>query len=395
MHRSHKIALDPTVKQAQYFQRACGVSRFAWNWGLAAWGTLYRQGLKPSGPQLKKLFNSVRHVFFPWSGEVLRDATAQPFANLQAAFSNFFHKTSRYPRFKKKGVQESFYIANDKFKVEGNQILIPKLGWIRMFEPLRFNGKILSAVVSRTADRWFCSISVDVESTPTVSENQATVGVDLGVKDLAVLSTGEKILGPTALRRYQKKLARLQRQLARKPKGSANRLKAKQRLARLYYQLSCIRGDAIHKLTTRLVREFGTIVLENLNVSGMLKNHCLARAVQDQGFFEIRRQLEYKAEPLGTRIVIADRWYPSSKTCSACGFKLDILPLSCREWTCPGCGAVHDRDVNASQNLKQLGEANPEVKPVEREALVGISVPTKLSSMKQELYREHGCSQER
>jgi putative transposase len=393
MQRAHKIALDPTVKQAEYFARACGVSRFTWNWGLAKWKDLYEAGEKPSGFGLKKLFNSIRHIDYPWSGEVLRDATAHPFVNLQSAFTNFFKKRARYPRFKRKGVHDSFYIANDRFKVVGNKIQIPKLGWVQMLESLRFNGKFLSAVISRTADRWFCSIVVEIEVTPTIRENQTIVGVDFGVKDLAVLSTGEKISGPKALRKYQEKLARLGRQLSRKRKSSANRLKAKRRLARLYYKISCIRGDATHKLTTKLVREFGTIVLEDLNVAGMVKNHRLARAIYDQGFFEIRRQLEYKAESLGTRIVVADRWYPSSKTCSVCGFVIDILPLSVREWTCPRCGTKHDRDVNAAQNLKQLGVANPEVTPVEMEALVSRSVLTKLPSWKQELSCEYECSQ--
>jgi putative transposase len=393
MQRAHKIALSPTSTQVDYFIRACGVARFTWNWGLVAWGKLYRTGMKPSGLGLKKLFNSARHIFFPWSGDVLRDATAQPFQNLQSAFSNFFRKTARYPRFKKKGTHESFYIANDRFKVEGNRIQIPKLGWVRMMESLRFSGKILSAVVSRTASRWFCSILVDVAATPKTSENQAVVGVDLGVKDLAVLSTGEKITGPKALRRYQQRLARLQRQLARKQKGSANRLKAKRRLARLHYRISCIRGDSIHKFTTRLAREYGTIVIEDLNVAGMVRNHRLARAISDQGFGEIRRQLEYKVEPVGGRVVVADRWYPSSKTCSVCGYRMTELSLGTRTWVCPGCGTQHDRDQNAAQNLKQLGEAIPEVKPVERQALVGTSVPTKLASMKQEQHCEHRCSQ--
>jgi putative transposase len=395
VHRAHKIALDPTVRQAQYFVRACGVSRFAWNWGLTTWDKLYRAGEKPSGLGLKKAFNAIRHVDFPWTGEVLRDATARPFANLQTAFTNFFKKSARHPRFKRKGVHESFYIANDKFRVEGKKILIPKLGWVRMQEPLRFQGKILSAVVSKTAGQWFCSISVDVEITPTVSESQAVVGVDLGVKDLAVLSTGEKIPGPKTLRRYQNKLVRLQRQLARKQKGSANRYKAKQRLAKLHYRISCIRQDANHKLTTRLVREFGVIVIEDLAVSNMVRNHHLARSIQDQGFGEIRRQLEYKVEPVGGRVVVANRWFPSSKACSNCKYQLDQLDLGTRTWVCPGCGVQHDRDVNAAQNLKQLGEAIPEVKPVERKALVRTSARTKLASKKQELYSGHLCSQER
>lgn len=393
--RAHKIALDPTEKQIAYFGQACGVSRFTYNWALDAWKKQYEVGEKPNGRSLKKKFNAIKYIDFPWTGDVLRDATAQPFANLQAAFQGFFRRKSKFPGFKKKGIHDSFYIANDKFETVGMKIRIPKLGWVKMHEALRFNGKILSAVVSRTADKWFVSISVELPDQLTICENQEVVGVDLGIKTLATLSTGEKFEAPKPLVRNMDRLRRLNRQLSRKQKGSQNRKKAQMNLTRLYYRISCVRQDALHKLTTELVKRFGTIVIEDLNVSGMVKNRHLSRAISDVGFYEFKRQLGYKAISSGVKVIVANRWFPSSKTCSYCGFKLDILPLSIREWTCPECGVVHDRDENAAINLKQLGQTMSEVTPVDKKALIGFSEPMKPSWMKQELYHEHFCSQER
>jgi len=342
-------------------------------------------GSKPSGQSLKKQFNAIRHVDYPWTGEVLRDATAQPFVNVQRAYQNFFEKRSKYPKFKKKGVHDSFYVANDKFAVDGNRIQIPCVGWVRMHESLRFEGKILSAVVSRTAHKWFVSIAVDVPKILTTSENQAVVGVDLGIKALATLSTGEKFEAPKPLKRSLQKLQRLSRQLSRKQKGSQRRWKAKQKLARLHYRIACVRNDALHKLTTGLVGRFGTVVIEDLNVRGMLQNRHLSRAIADVGFGEFRRQLEYKMALRGGRLVVADRWYPSSKTCSDCGFRLDILSLGTREWACPVCGVAHDRDINAAVNLEKLGRATPEVTLVEKQALARRSRRVKPASAKREL----------
>lgn len=391
MQRAHKITLEPTAEQEQYFRCACGVSRFAWNWALAEWQRQYEAGETPNGRALKAQFNSIRHEQFPWSGEVLRDATARPFDNLQRAFGNFFKKKARFPRFKKKGIHDSFYVANDRFDTVGMRIRLPRIGWIRMREALRFEGKILFAVVSRTADRWFVSINVEIPDAPATFENQEVVGVDIGIKTLATLSNGEKFEAPKPLAKQMEKLKRLSRQLARKQKGSKNRAKAKVRLARLHYRIACVRQDALHKLTTYLSQRFGTIVIEDLNIKGMMANRHLSRAISDLGLFEFRRQLGYK----GSHVVTANRWYPSSKLCSDCGFKIDVLPLSVREWACPSCGCVHDRDVNAAMNLKQLGAASPKVTPVDSGALARTRVRAKLPRKKQEPTCAHVCAQER
>jgi len=348
----HKIRLDPNKKQVEYFSKASGTARFTYNWGLAEWKRQYEAGLKPSGLALKKDFNAIKQEEFPWTYEVAKYAGQQPFIQLQTAFVKFFKGEAQYPVFKKKGIHDSFYIGNDQFRIEGKKIRIPNLGWVRMAECLGCNGKILNAAVSRTADKWFVSINILMNITPAACENQAVAGVDLGIKNLAALSNGESIEGPKAYRKLQKKLKRLQQSFSRKQKGSKNREKQKRKAARLHYRISCIRLDSLHKLTTRLATDYSVIVIEDLNVKGMMANHKLSKAVSDMGFNEFKRQLEYKSKIFGSHIIIADRWFPSSKRCSICGGKHQELKLSDRIFVCPFCSASIDRDLNAAINLQ-------------------------------------------
>ena len=352
---AHKIQLDPNNFQRTYFAKACGVARFAYNWALAEWDRLYKLGEKVSEGELRKRLNAIKRESFPWMLEVTKCAPQLSIMNLGTAFKNFFAGRAKYPIFKKKGQHDSFEISNDQFKVKGSTIRIPGLGWVRMTEELRFVGKIIAATVSRTADRWFVSIQVEMpERAPIHQGKNQAVGVDLGVKNLATLSDGEYVEGPKPHTVLLKRLRRLNRSLSRKKKGSRNFTKATKRLARLHARISNIRKDALHKLTTDLTQNYSHIGIENLNVSGMTKNHRLARSINDMGFFEFRRQLEYKSTITGSVIVVADSFYPSSKTCSACGHKIDELPLSVRLWTCPECQTEHDRDVNAAINLKNM-----------------------------------------
>lgn len=272
---------------------------------------------------------------------------------LGRAFENFFRKRALYPTFRRKGADDRFTLTNDLFRVDGKRIRIPKLGWVRMREVLRFDGRIVSASVTRIADRWFVSIIVDTPNRILPkAENQGTVGVDLGVTRLATLSTGEVIVGPKALRMLLANLRKLSRDLSRKVKGSRNYVKAKMKLAKLHARIADVRRDGLHKLSTSLTRRFHTIGVEDLNVKGMIKNRRLSRAIVDMGFGELRRQLKYKVEERDGVLVVVDRWYPSSKTCSSCGYVLDFLELGTRSWQCPRCSEVHDRDVNAATNLK-------------------------------------------
>ncbi|WP_299044255.1 RNA-guided endonuclease TnpB family protein [uncultured Thermosynechococcus sp.] len=362
---AHKIALDPNNKQATYFARAAGTARFAYNWALAEWKRQYEEWKrdnslpKPSETALRRQLNAIKRSQYPWMLEVTKCAPQMAIIQLGQAFKNFFAGRARYPQFRKKGIDDRFTLTNDQFRIEGSRIRIPKLGWVRMHEPLRFKGKILSATISRVADRWFVSIAVDVQDNVhrPKTESQGAVGVDLGVSALATLSTGESIPGPKPHKALLNRLRRLARSLSRKQKGSANREKARKRLARLHARIANIRADALHKLTSDLTRRFDTICVENLNVRGMLKNRHLSRSIADMGFFEFRRQLEYKAAMRGGQVVVVDRFFASSKTCSVCGHKLEALPLSVRKWTCPACGAVHDRDVNAAKNILAYGLA--------------------------------------
>jgi len=355
---AHKIALDPTMKQAQVMARACGVARFTWNWALAEWTRQYKAGEKPSALKLKKKWNTLKGESFPWVYDSPKGANQQPFSNLQKAFSGFFKKTSKYPRFKRKGDHEAFYVENDKLSVTEDRVRLPKIGPVRMREQLRFAGKILGAVVGQDGGRWFVSIQVDVGEVQKFRTDDDIAGVDLGVKTAAAIVTegfAEQHEGPKPLKRAMKRVRRYSRIVSRRKKGSCRRAKAKRRLARLHYRVRCVRNDWLHKLTTRLCRENQAVVIEDLNVRGMVKNHRLARSVGDIGFREFRRQLEYKSPMYGTRLVVADRWFPSSKTCSGCGEVKDTLALAEREYVCEHCGLVVDRDVNAAMNLRTLG----------------------------------------
>lgn len=362
---AHKIALDPTPEQAQYFARACGVSRFAWNWALARWQqeyalwSEYRCGPKPSEASLRRELNALKDDAFPWMRDVTKNAPQQAIKDLGSAFKNFFAGRAEYPKSKKKGVARDSFRADpgtDKLhpnavEVSGKRVKLPVIGWIKMRETLRFVGNIKSATVSRVADRWFVSLTVEFDHTPPVRETQAVGGVDLGIKAMATLSDGSTIEGPKALRRNLKRLKRLSRSHNRKAKKSVNRRKSARKLAKLHARIANIRRDALHKATTDILRQFDVIGIEDLNVRGMMANDKLSRAIADVGMFEFRRQLEYKAAMQGARIVVADRWEPTSKRCYDCKHVYAGLTLSQRYWTCEACGVAHARDHNAALNL--------------------------------------------
>jgi putative transposase len=362
MIRAHRIRLDPNNVQATCLARAVGVARFAYNWALDQWQQQYAAAKidpalpKPNETALRRQLNAIKRNDFPWMLEVTKNAPQMAIIHLGQAFENFFAKRSRYPTFRCKGRDDHFTITTDQFKVEEKRIRIPKLGWVRMREPLRFAGHIVSATISRHAGQWHASIAVDIPDDPQLpqAENQGAVGVDLGINALATLSNGEKFAGPKAMKTLLTRLRRLGRSLSRKVKGSSNRAKAKMKLARLHVRIADIRRNSQHQITTNITRRFATIVIEDLNVKGMLKNHRLARAIADMGFFEIRRQLTYKAARCGGTVVVADRWFASSKLCSACGFKVETLDLGARAWACPCCQEQHDRDINAAINLRNL-----------------------------------------
>ena len=369
MIRVHKIKLDPSPAQATYFARACGVARHAYNWAPGRRIGQYEAGLKPTEAALRREYNATRPVEPPRATEAAKNAPQQAIKNVGAAFQNFFRrvragdKKPGYPKFKKRGVHDSFRADNgpqtagaDAVSADGEKVKLPVVGWVRMRESVRFPGQIKSAVVSRMADGWHVALAVETEAKLERQANGGTVGVDLGVKTLAVLSSGEAVEGPKPHKILLQRLRRLNQSLSRKVKGSANWRKAKTKLAKLHKRIADIARDAAHKLTTRLATEFDAIAIEDLNVKGMVKNHCLARSVMDGGFAEIRRQIEYKAKMTGSNVVVVDRWFPSSKTCSSCG-KIHDMPLSARRMVC-GCGNDIDRDLNAARNLAKYAASS-------------------------------------
>lgn len=352
---AHKIELKLNNKQKTYCAKAAGVARFSYNWALNEWQKEYAAGLKPSDPSLRRKLNSIKRSEFPWMLEVTKNAPQMAIIQLGQAFKNFFAKRASFPRFRKKGIHDRFTLSNDQFSVDASRIRIPHLGWVRMRESLRFEGKIVSATISRCADKWFVSIHVETSKPISIeNENQVAIGIDLGLTQFATLSTGEFILGPKPHKAKLQRLKRLSKSFSRKQKGSANRTKARAKLAKLHYQIASIRSDAIHQLTTRLTENFSTIVIEDLNVKGMVRNKKLSRSISDMGFYEFRRQIEYKAKLKNKKVIVADRWFASSKICSTCTMKNTEITLSVREWECQYCGTKHHRDINAAKNLEKL-----------------------------------------
>ena len=358
MIKAHKIRLHPTPEQAHYFARAAGTSRFVFNWALAEWKTQYEAGEKPSPLALKKQFNALRKEQFPWSYEVTKCAIEGAFMDMAAAFKNFFagrkagHKTG-YPKFKsKKSSRQSFYLANDKFRMGDHWIEVPKLGRVNMAEKLRFSGKILSARISKTADWWFVSMTVEMPD-KAVENTHPPVGIDVGLNRLATLSDGRRYENQRPLRHLLKKLRRLNKELARRTKGGKNWQKTKGKLGRLHYRIASLRHDLLHKLTTQVATTSGLVGVEDLHVKGLIRNRCLSRSFSDAALGKLLDLLESKVPHAGGTLVKVDRYFPSSQLCHCCGGRRTDLTLADREYACPTCGYVGDRDENASWNILQ------------------------------------------
>jgi putative transposase len=354
------------------------VARFSYNWALTRWKEDHKAGLKPTEAALRRHLNAVKRDQFPWMLQVTKSAPQQAIINLGRAFSNFFEdlelhkrgdidrKRIRIPKFKQKGVRDRFRADNgprdkqsDAVLVDTRRVKLPFIGWVAMRESVRFAGRILSVTISHQANSWYASFTVEAPYEVDARYDTSVVGVDLGISAYATLSDGSpKIQAQRPLLRHLQRIRRLSRSLARKNRHSRNRAKAKTKLARLHRKIAQIRGDALHKLTSGLTR-FRTIVIEDLNVKGLLGNTRISRAIADLGLFEFRRQLGYKVAMAGSTLVIADRWFPSSKLCSTCGLINRNLRLSERTWTCVSCGSSHDRDVNAARNLALYAESSP------------------------------------
>jgi IS605 OrfB family transposase len=353
MIKAHKIRLHPTAEQANYFARAAGTARFVWNWALAEWNRQYEAGEKPTALKLKKQFNAIRREQFPWTWDVTKNASDQPFLDLGKAFTAFFEGNTRRPKFKsKKRSKPSFYLANDQFEVGDHRVWVPKLGWVNMAENLRFQGKVTGARITKTAQWWFISITLEVPD-EMPDRKKAAVGIDVGLTRLATLSTGEGYENQAFLKTALKKLRQANKRLHRRKLGSKNREKARSQVARLHYRITCMRDDVLHKVTTRLATCYGVIGIEDLNLKGLLKNRSLARSFSDAALGKLLNLLTSKVEQRGGQVIKVGRFFPSSKTCHCCSWKWEDMALSDRVFLCqnPKC-AYHlfpqDRDQNAA-----------------------------------------------
>jgi putative transposase len=384
--QAYRFALDPSPAQARALRSHAGAARFAWNWGVARCRERYdAEGRWYSAVELHKLWNQAKKAdaALAWWTENSKCAYQEAFRDLDRALRDFI-KSKRgerkgrrlgFPQFKKRGrCKDSFRFTTGAIRCAGTTVTLPRLGAIRIHEPARKltrgleNGtaRILSATVSRTAQRWFVSFTVEAErAIPQRHARPGTaIGVDLGVRTLltGVDDAGNvvSVAGPKPLRTSLRRLRHASRAHSRKTRGSANRRKSAARLARIHARVAAVRADALHKATSDLARRYETVVTEDLNVAGMTANRRLARAVSDQGFGRARRMLGYKTTWNGGRLIVADRWYPSSKTCSGCGAVKAKLALSERTYRCDHCGLVLDRDVNAARNLLSLAASGAE-----------------------------------
>lgn len=367
--RGYKTELDLNNEQRTACMKHAGVARFAYNWGLARSIEVYRETSKrPNAIALHKELNALKPSQFPWMYEVSKCAPQEALRDLEQAYKNFFRRVELkkqgkwkgklgFPKFKKRSKAIGSFRLTGSIKVFSDAVQLPRLGRVRLHEHdfIPTDGKILSATVSEQAGRWFVSVQMEGEQEKPTPTATSAIGVDLGIKTLATCSDGMIFANPRALKHAQKRLKRLERQKARRKLGGKNRKKTCKKLAKQHARIANIRKAVAHKLTTSLCKNHALVGIEDLHVKGMLANHKLAQAVSDSNFGEIRRQLEYKSSWHSVHLVVIDRWFPSSKMCSACGWIDDDQDLSDRTFICHECGLVLNRDLNAAINI--LNEA--------------------------------------
>jgi putative transposase len=398
MRTAYRCRAYPNQAQQQVLARTFGCVRVVWNRTLAARHARYtaeRKGTSYAETD-RALTAMKREPGLKFLNEVSAVPLQQTLRHQEAAFQAFFERRARYPRFKSYGGRQSATYTRAAFRMKDGLLWLAKTN-----APVRFtwswpdvdvNGlNPTSVTVTRDpAGRWFVTFHMDLPDPAPLPSTGQSVGVDLGLTDLAVLSTGEKIPHPKHWERHEKRLKRYQRRLARCQKGSKNCAKARVKVASVHAKVADARRDFLHKASTGLVRRFDVISVEDLQVRNMVRNRHLARAISCTGWAKLRSMAEYKARRYGRTVIVVDRWYPSSKICSACGYLLAELSLSTRHWTCPSCGTRHDRDVNAAKNILAAGlavtacggtvgrrEATPARVPVKQEnqrATTGIPV---------------------
>ena len=364
MRTAYKCRAYPTPEQAAVFSRTFGCVRLVWNRTLAERHAAYHErGEKTSYKQTDVALTEWKKTTeLAFLSEVSSVPLQQTLRHQHTAFANFFAGRARYPRYKNRNSRQSAHYTRSAFRMKGGTLYVAKtsapLPFVWSFDDDITILNPTMVVISREPDgHWYVTFAVDTDNPRPLDATGHEIGVGLGIKDFAVTSDGQRIANPSHLERKARNLARYQRRMARCQRGSANRRKAKAKVACAHRKVRNARADFLHRTSTNLVRAADTIVIEDLAVENMVRNRRLAKAISDCGWGEFRRQLEYKAERAGRTLVVIDRWYPSSKTCSACGHLLGVLSLSTRHWTCPACRTRHDRDVNAAKNILAAGRA--------------------------------------
>ncbi len=358
VNRTQQIELNANNKQSTLMAQHAGYARVAFNFALSS----FKVGLDADEwrtyVDIKREFNAVKYDKFHWSSDLSQNASKNAIHNFGGAVTRWKSGQNSFPTYKKRSDRISYQADNGAGTVEvyKKRIKLPKIGWVRMREELRYTGEISRVVVSKRNGKWFASILVRCDSNnykhqPPLFDDKQPIGIDIGINTLATCSNGDTYENPRPLKRYERKLARANRSLSRKVLGSQNWQKAKKRLGTVHYRIACIRGDAHHQSTTKIVRKASAIGIETLNISGLLKNRKLAKALSDSALSRFLTMLKYKAERRGIPITEADQFFASSKTCSTCGHKKDDLTLSDRSYHCTECGLDIDRDLNAAINL--------------------------------------------
>ena len=361
--KAFKTRIYPTIEQSELIEKTFGCCRFVYNKGLECKKLAYEKDKTTISAYdlIKKLPQQKKE--FEWLKEVEAQALQQSLLDLQSAYTKFFCEHKGFPSFHKKGEKESYRTLSPKYSSR-HSIYIPKIGIIKTAERIKKKWIIKNATLSKRAGLYFVSILIEYTS-PKIIKSDEVAGIDLGIKDFAILSDGTKYKNIKSLKQQENKLARLQRQLSHTQKGSNNHKKLKIKVARLHLYISNKRNDYLHKISTEITNRYSLIAIENLNVKGMIQNHKLAKSIADCSWSEFVRQLDYKANWYNCEIRKIGRFEPSSKLCSVCGYKMAEMPLDIRKWKCPNCHTIHDRDINAANNILKIALSGREEEPVD------------------------------
>lgn len=429
IYLSHKIEIKPNNKQKTYFRKAFGCARFAYNWGLEEWQRMYKNGEKPNGNKLRKRFNEIKKQQFPWMYEVSKFASEQALVDLTEAYTRFFKKTSNYPKPRRKRdhagsfriegsrcILSSVNLNSKKLKKQPHNLKgkhqylkVPRLGYVKMTEKLRFEGKCINITITQNGCKYYASFTMAISKEEyyrthpkAKRERKRSIGIDMGIKHTLILSNGIAIENPRFYDNEQRKIKSIHRQMEKRVcaktkqdklngvKKSSNYLKLTLRLNKAMQRITNRRNDFVQKVSSIIASEYKEIALENLDNEGMIKDHKFARNLLDASLGMFALNIQYKAENNGVKITKADRFFASSKKCSSCGNIIEKLTVKDRTYHCPCCGATFDRDYNAAVNLRNLiGVGYSEYTPADLTALLDRFDKNEIATSKVDTGKQH------